>query len=47
MLVVGEKEQSGGTVAVRQHRRGDQGTVKPEEFKARVLEAITNKSLTV
>ncbi|MGB2869227.1 MAG: threonine--tRNA ligase [Bacteroidota bacterium] len=47
MLVVGEKERSAGTVAVRQHKKGDQGSSRVEEFKTRVLEAIRNKSLTV
>ena len=47
MLVVGEKEQSSGTAAVRQHKKGDQGAVKVEQFKDKVLDAIKNKSLTV
>ena len=28
MLVVGEKEKSGGSVSVRQHKKGDQGAMK-------------------
>ena len=32
LLVVGEKEESSGTVSVRRQGKGDQGTMKPEEF---------------
>jgi threonyl-tRNA synthetase len=43
MLVVGEKEKEAGTVAVRKHKVGDQGTVSVEEFKNKILEEIKNK----
>lgn len=36
MLVVGEKEQAEGTVAVRKQGQGDQGTMKMEEFAAMI-----------
>jgi threonyl-tRNA synthetase len=32
LLVVGEKEESSGTVAVRRQGEGDKGTMKLEEF---------------
>ncbi len=32
MLIVGDKEEQGSTVAVRQHGEGDQGTTTVEEF---------------
>ncbi len=47
MLVVGEKEKASGTVSVRQHKKGDQGMMKREEFQARILEAIRTRTLTV
>lgn len=47
MLVVGEKEKNGGLVSVRQHKKGDQGTVKVEEFRERILENIKARSLTI
>src|SRR3712207_2468374 len=36
MLVVGDREADEGTVAVREHGKGDTGTVAVEEFAARV-----------
>jgi threonyl-tRNA synthetase len=47
MLVVGEKEKNDGTVSVRQHKKGDQGTVKQGEFLVRVLDAIRTRALTI
>ncbi|MCX6135220.1 MAG: threonine--tRNA ligase [Ignavibacteriales bacterium] len=47
MLVVGEKEKTGNTVSVRQHTKGDLGTVERSAFLAKVLDAIQRKSLTV
>jgi threonyl-tRNA synthetase len=46
MLVVGEKEQTNKTVSVRQHKKGDQGTMTAEAFIAKILEAIKAKTLT-
>ncbi len=45
MLVVGEKERAGGTVAVRQHRKGDTGVVTVADFSRRILAEIAEKSL--
>ncbi|HEX2015167.1 MAG TPA: threonine--tRNA ligase [Solirubrobacteraceae bacterium] len=36
MLIVGDREAEDGTVAVREHRQGDAGTLGVEEFLARV-----------
>jgi threonyl-tRNA synthetase len=36
MLVVGEREQADGTVAVRQHHEGDQGSVPLAQFAERL-----------
>ena len=46
MLVVGEKERLGGTVAVRRHRLGDQGAVATGELIARLSQQIHEKALT-
>ena len=47
MLVVGEKEKIGGLVSVRQHKKGDQGTMKFEEFQSQILHTIKTRALTV
>jgi len=47
MLVVGEKEAANGTVSVRQHKKGDLGPMKREEFLSKALEGIRRKSLTL
>jgi threonyl-tRNA synthetase len=47
MLVIGEKEKNSGMVSVRQHKKGDQGTVKREEFQSRILDIIKTRTLTV
>jgi len=47
MLVVGEKEMQANTVSVRQHKKGDLGSMTREAFLAKVVEAVENKSLTV
>jgi len=46
MLVVGEKELASGTVAVRQHKKGDLGAVTKEAFRDRLLDLIRTKALT-
>jgi len=46
MLVIGEKEKLNGLVSVRRHKKGDQGTVKLEEFKNRILDEIKIRALT-
>lgn len=44
MLIVGEKEESNGTVSVRKHGQGDQGTVDLEKFISDISAEIKNKS---
>lgn len=46
MLVIGEKERAAGTVAVRQHKRGDLGSIPLGEFLSRLTTDIKQKSLT-
>jgi threonyl-tRNA synthetase len=47
MLIVGEKEESNGTVSVRKHGKGDMGTYSIEEFAKlindEVAELLTDK----
>ena len=40
MLVIGEKEAEAGTVAVREHGQGDQGTMTPAQFSELVQARI-------
>jgi threonyl-tRNA synthetase len=47
MLVLGEKERSAHTVAVRQHKKGDLGTTTLEEFRGKISKAILDKSITI
>ena len=47
MLVVGEKEKTGNTVSVRQHKKGDLGAMTRDAFIAKVLDLIQRKSLTL
>jgi threonyl-tRNA synthetase len=47
MLVVGEKEKSGGTISVRQHKKGDLGSMSRDAFIAKVADLIQRKSLTL
>ena len=42
LLVVGEKEAESGTVSVRRQGEGDQGSMTPEEFAAKVNEEVKN-----
>ena len=42
MLVVGEREESEGTVSVRKHGQGDLGPQKIEDFVKLVQEEIKN-----
>jgi threonyl-tRNA synthetase len=44
MLVVGDREAESGTVAVREHRHGDTGTVPVSEFAERVRRATEERS---
>lgn len=43
MLVVGEKEASSGTVAVRRHGEGDKGTMSIEEFGKMISSEVESK----
>jgi threonyl-tRNA synthetase len=45
ILVVGEDEETAGTVAVRDYKTKEQTSEKLEDFETRVLEEIRNKSL--
>ena len=47
MLVVGDKEQAAGTVAVRQHKKGDLGSMTREAFLQKVAGNIKQKALTI
>jgi len=47
MLVIGDREAESGTVAVREHRHGDTGTVPVAEFAERVAEETRERSQTV
>ena len=44
MLVVGDREQEAQQVAVREHRRGDEGSVPVDEFVARVAHLVESRS---
>jgi threonyl-tRNA synthetase len=46
MLVVGEKEAATGSVALRRHTKGDQGTVSLESFLERITKEIAEKTIT-
>lgn len=41
MLIVGEKEATGGMVSVRKHGTGDLGSMTIEEFKKQIIKEIT------
>jgi threonyl-tRNA synthetase len=45
MLILGEKEQSGGNVSVRQHKKGDLGSLSLSEFIHKIKNEINNKEL--
>jgi threonyl-tRNA synthetase len=47
MLIVGEKEKEAGTVSIRQHKVGDLGSKKLEEFTEEILEIINNKNSNI
>ncbi len=46
MLVVGDREAGEGTAAVREHRRGDVGSIPVAEFAARVAEETRERLST-
>jgi threonyl-tRNA synthetase len=43
MLVVGEKEVNSGGVSVRQHKKGDLGTLSLSDFLSKIKDEIKNK----
>ncbi|HIW73273.1 MAG TPA: threonine--tRNA ligase [Firmicutes bacterium] len=45
MLILGDKEAQAGTVSVRSHREGDLGAQSAEEFLARVLREVEEKTI--
>jgi threonyl-tRNA synthetase len=47
MVIVGEKERSAGNISVRQHKKGDLGSMEPDGFLKRIVEIIKTKSLTL
>jgi threonyl-tRNA synthetase len=44
MLVVGDREAQEGTVSVREHTKGDTGTVAVDEFVARLAEQVASRA---
>ena len=46
MLIVGEKEKAAGSVAVRQHGKGDLGPTRLDEFLSMILHSIQHKTAT-
>jgi threonyl-tRNA synthetase len=46
MLVVGEKERQAGTVAVRRHKAGDQGTQSTADVIRMLRENVDAKAIT-
>jgi threonyl-tRNA synthetase len=46
MLIVGDKERTSQTVAVRQHKHGDTGIMPVGEFIGRITREINEKILT-
>ncbi len=46
MLVVGEKEKASSTVAVRQHKKGDIGSVSLTDFAKKISDEVLNKQIT-
>jgi threonyl-tRNA synthetase len=47
MLVVGQKEREGGTVAVRKHKKGDLGAMSLGDLIASLQQEITEKRITI
>ena len=43
MLILGEKEETNGTISVRKHKHGDQGEINIDEFIANLKDSIKNK----
>jgi threonyl-tRNA synthetase len=45
MLIVGDREQENGEVSVREHRRGDQGSVNVEMFIAQLQKQVQSRAI--
>ena len=43
MVVVGEKEQADGSVAVRKQGQGDQGTMSKEDFAKKINDEVAEQ----
>jgi threonyl-tRNA synthetase len=43
MLILGEKEKSGGNISVRKHKKGDLGSLSLSDFLANIKDEIINK----
>jgi threonyl-tRNA synthetase len=46
MLVVGQKEKESGNVALRQHKKGDIGTMAMQAFVDKIIKEIKEKTIT-
>ena len=46
MLVVGDKERDSGSVALRQHKKGDLGSVPLQDFLERATREVREKTIT-
>ena len=47
MLVIGDKEQTSGTVAVRERSAGDQGALAVADFIARVEREVRERTMPI
>ncbi len=43
LLIIGEKEESSGTIAVRRQGEGDKGVMTPEEFISLVRKEVSKE----
>ncbi len=43
MLILGEKEETNGTISVRKHKQGDQGEINIDEFISALKNSVKNK----
>jgi threonyl-tRNA synthetase len=43
MVIVGEKEEAEGTVSIREHGQGDQGSLTIDQFVALIKQRITTE----
>jgi len=45
MLIIGAKEQETNQVSIRHRDRGDEGSLGADEFRAKLAEEISSRSL--